>query len=486
MTAEDTSPARFRTPAVGLPLAVTVLLIAGAWAVHLPLLPVGGISHYDEFYTLDRSVSFARMGDWFTVFSGNEPSFRKPPLQYWMTAGLLEAGVGETVALRLPSMLFALGMLAATAWLARALAPALPWAMPLAVGLLASSEQLWTYANSAMLDAGAGFFAVAAVAAAVAALERPRLWFLVAVLAGLGALQKAPAGFLFVGVGLAALRAARGRVPSPRVFRDLAFRKAAWLALALILAWPALQALRYGDGSFSESHDRQMFARFAPDLDAGLRGPGDLAALVIVDEPWLRWPALAAVLILPFMVRRPGSVMVTAVVGAYVIAVLAAGGTVYARYSLTILPLLMAALGVVLAGLRPAPLAGIGAAVALSALSGGPVRMDALREAARQPPEIAAQVAVLKRVGAEIGPGETLVYCWTRGDRRLVPGAVSVHASNGQPMVDIGGRGLRTREGPFRGVCPDWEIASVAPLFDGFAVVREDAGYVVFTAGALR
>jgi 4-amino-4-deoxy-L-arabinose transferase-like glycosyltransferase len=172
----------------------TVLLIAAVWLACLPLLSVGGISHFDEFYTLDRAISFGRMGDWFTVFSGNEPSFRKPPLQYWMSAGLLDAGVGETVALRLPSMLFALGTLAATAWLARAIAPALPWAMPISVGLLASSVQFWSFANSGMLDVGAGFFAAAAVAAAVVALDRPRVWYVVALLLGLGALQKAPAG----------------------------------------------------------------------------------------------------------------------------------------------------------------------------------------------------------------------------------------------------------------------------------------------------
>jgi hypothetical protein len=187
-----------------------------------------------------------------------------------------------------------------------------------------------------------------------------------------------------------------------------------------------------------------MFARFAPDADEGLRRLADLTDLVIVGEPALRWPAIIAVLILPFVVRRPGAVMVTAVVVAYVVALLAAGGTVYARYTLTVLPMMMAALGVVLAHLRPAPWLGIAAAAGLSAWSGGPMQMAALREAAEQPPEVAVQVAVLRGVGAEIRPGETLVYCRARGERRLVPGAVSVYASGGQPVVDIGGRGLRT------------------------------------------
>jgi 4-amino-4-deoxy-L-arabinose transferase-like glycosyltransferase len=451
---------------------------------------VGGISHYDEFYTFDRSISFARMGDWFTVFSSNEPSFRKPPLQYWMTAGFLAAGVGETVALRLPSMIFALGTLGVTAWLARVLAPALPWAMPMAVALLAGSLQFWTLANSALLDAGAGFFAALAVATAAVAVARPRVWYVVAVVVGLGALQKAPVGLVFVAAGLLALWITR-RVAGAewaRMTASPAFGRAAWVALLLVLAWPLLQSARYGMDAISESHDRQMFARFVPDAEEGLRGFADLTELLIVGEPWLRWPALAAVLVLPFLVRRPAAVMVTGVVVLYAVALLVAGGNVYARYTLTILPLLTAALAVVLVQLRPAPWAGLALGGVLLGLSGGGLPGGAPREAARQPPEVSAQVAVLRRVGAEIVPEETLVYCRSRDLGRLIPGAVSVYASNGQPIIASAQleRAGGAVTGPFRGVCPANEIGQVEPLVEGFAVVREEAGYVVWTAESLR
>ena len=66
-----------------------------------------------------------------------------------------------------------------------------------------------------------------------------------------------------------------------------------------------------------------------------------------------------AVLILPFLVRRPAAVMVTGVVVLYTVALMVAGGNVYARYTLTILPLLIAALAVVLVQLRPAPWVGL-------------------------------------------------------------------------------------------------------------------------------
>jgi 4-amino-4-deoxy-L-arabinose transferase-like glycosyltransferase len=469
---------------------VTLIIIAAVWALHLQLLRVGGISHYDEFYTFDRSVSFARMGDWFTVFSGNEPSFRKPPLQYWMTAGLLAAGVGETVALRLPSMLFALGMLGATAWLARVLAPALPWAMPLAVGLLAGSLQFWTLANSALLDVGAGFLAALAVAAAAVAVERPRVWYLVAVIVGIGALQKAPVGLVFVAAGLLALWLAR-RVAGAewaRMTASSAFRRAAWIALALVLAWPLLQAARYGMDAISESHDRQMFARFLPDGDNGVRGLADLEALLVAGEPWLRWPALLATLVLPVLVRRPAALMVTGVVALYTVALMVAGGNVYARYTLTILPLLMAALAVVLMHLRPLPWAGLVAGGLLLVLSGGPIWYEDVRKAALQPAIVAGQVAVLRGVGAEIRPEETLVFCWSRGVRRLIPGAISVHASNGQRIAVAAEftRDPGAVAGPFRGICPATEIGQVEPLVAGFAVVREEAGYVVWTAEGLR
>jgi hypothetical protein len=82
-------------------------------------------------------------------------------------------------------------------------------------------------------------------------------------------------------------------------------------------------------------------------------------------------------------------------------------------------------------------------------------------------------VAVLRGVGAEIAPGETLVYCWLAGRRGgSMPGAVSVYASAGRPILTAGQveRAGERATGPFRGICP-------RPR-------REEAGYVIFTAEA--
>ena len=146
--------------------------------------------------------------------------------------------------------------------------------MPLAVALLAGSLQFWTLANSALLDAGAGFLAALAVATTAVAIERPRVWYVVAVVVGIGALQKAPVGLVFVAAGLLALWLTR-RVAGAewaRMTASPAFGRAVWVALLLVLAWPLLQSARYGMDAISESHDRQMFARILPDAEGGLRG----------------------------------------------------------------------------------------------------------------------------------------------------------------------------------------------------------------------
>jgi hypothetical protein len=362
--------------------------------------------------------------------------------------------------------------------------------MPLAVLLLSSSVWFWSYANSAMLDAGAAVFAAGALAAAIVALHRPRVWYVVAAVVGVGALQKAPVGLMFLASALPALWLAR-RAVGPEwapPAQSPSFLRAAVIAIALVLAWPLLQSALHGIKAAKASHGREMVARFVPDAQEGLRSFAEVAELLVTGEPWLRWPALAAVLVLPFLVRRPGAWMVAGVVVVYAAALKMAGGTVYPRYTLTILPLLMAALAVVLLHLRPSPLAGMIAGGALIVMSGGPLQVSAVRGEALQPATISLQIGVLKDLSPEVAPEETLVYCLSRGVRRLLPGAVSVYASNGREFVAA--RDLRAKsgavEGPFRGVCPATEIGQVEPIMRGFAVVRSEFGYVVWTADGLR
>lgn len=232
----------FRFPEKLSPLAVTALLILALGVWYASMLGTGSVHHRDEFLTLDRSASFLRLGDWLTVYANNAPTFKKPPLQYWAIAGLMAQGIDLEVALRLPSFLFGLGLLVVTAWLAHIAMPENRWAMPASVLLLACSERFWEICLSALLDTGATFFATLALAATLAAIRRPQLWWLVAAACGMGALQKAPTPLLFSAVPLAVL-AATGRWSGVVVgdsLRSRHFIAALTFALILVVAWPTL------------------------------------------------------------------------------------------------------------------------------------------------------------------------------------------------------------------------------------------------------
>ncbi len=200
----------FRTPDEAIathksslvPSLLTVLIISIIWLSNLTDAPIGGFNFGDEFHTLDRSTAFASHGEWHTIYSLNEPSFRKPPLQYWMSALFLEAGIEQLVALRLPSLIFALGSMISVALLAAAVMPANLWAMPAAVLLFSGSAQYWQHALSATLDSGAVFFANLALAATMLALKRPGWWYVAGIAIALGSLQKAPIGLLLAGLYL--------------------------------------------------------------------------------------------------------------------------------------------------------------------------------------------------------------------------------------------------------------------------------------------
>src|SRR4026208_1785903 len=95
----------YRNPAFA-PFAVSFLFVAALAAYYWTLLPVGTIQQGDEYITLDRVHSFLIRNDYWTVYSNNLPTFKKPPLQYWITAYLLREGADLEFALRFPSFLF--------------------------------------------------------------------------------------------------------------------------------------------------------------------------------------------------------------------------------------------------------------------------------------------------------------------------------------------------------------------------------------------
>ena len=159
-----------------LPWLLTLALIAAFAVQQWQVLPQGAIQHTDEYLTLDRSNSFLLHDDYLTVYSENRPTFKKPPLQYWATAWLMQHTDDLEVALRLPSYLSAIALLVVTGILVGVLSPTTPWAIPAAVALLAGAKTFGESTQSALLDLGATLFATIAMLACWRALRQPRLW----------------------------------------------------------------------------------------------------------------------------------------------------------------------------------------------------------------------------------------------------------------------------------------------------------------------
>lgn len=473
-------------------MAVTVILICVIWAGQLRLLPVGGLHFYDEFHTLDRASGFLRHDDWFVVHSMQEQNFRKPPLQYWITAGLLDSGLNELVALRLPSVVFSLGCLVAVALLAFAVMPSNPWAIPAALMLFASSGMYWEHALSAMLDSGAVFFATLALAAAILAREQPFWWYVAAVSIALGALVKAPVGLATVGMFLLLQPLDRrpDRLRLRVLWRDRHFRAAVAIALVGAIAWPVFQSLAYDRDAFQELIGKQMLQRFTPtDRPEEIRTSGDLYHLLIANEPLLRFACIAALIWLPFRLQRPELRALPAMLALYAIALLLAGGHVTARYSLYFLPLMTVALACVVVSLAPRGWPGLLAATALSLAAGGFVKSERQLDIATGE-SAAAQIEPLTRLGESLRPEETLVVCTTSRPERIIPALASHLAANGRPFVRLDGDAEDLREQiekmsgetALRGICPRADLREFRDMLDGFEILQDFPHQVLWTA----
>jgi 4-amino-4-deoxy-L-arabinose transferase-like glycosyltransferase len=469
------------TKRFGDPETVARLLIVGFAMFYLVQLPIGEMTRFDEFMTLDRSNGFLLFGDWTTVHASNLPNFQKPPLQYWMGAALLSTGMDEHLAMRLPSWMFSVVCLYATAALAREIAPRHPWAAPAALLLFASSIEFWPYAMSGMLETGSAAFVSLALLYAYRSLEHPRAWWWAAVFVGLGALQKSPAAFAAVIVFTAgAIAASRVKGVSLPGLRSYHLAGAAVAALLLIGFWPVLQLYLHGYEAIQVSLHREMLDRFVPSEEAGHRGLGKVVSIVFRDEPFLRLGAIVALFVLPGVLKDPRLWGFTVLTLGYIGLVFAAGGAIYPRYTLNFLPMFSAVLAVWIFQTawslrRKWIVAGV-----ISLLMLGPFSF-----ATRSPDSVPDMLAT---VGAQLQPDEVLLVCaW--GPSTLSPGAVSYYSSNGRPFVylrdpqELQARLAEIAERPIRGLCSETGVSDIRSALGDVATVENlGGGYIHFVA----
>ncbi len=478
-----------------LPYIATLVAILVIWGWYAAGLGAADISRFDEFFTLERSAGFARFDDWWAVYSNSAPSLKKPPLQYWISGLLMEWGVATTTALRIPSILFGLGTLCATAWLARLFSPRRPWAMFASVLFLGCAWEFWKHARSAMLDSGATFFATLGIACMVAAFERPRYWYAFAAATFLAGMQKAPTPLFFLGAALVTLLVTRAAAPAWQklglrdILRSRAFLVSLAVAIVAGFAWPIFQWLRFGGQPMEGGVQTEMLERFAPAID--LRGLEELSDLVFHGEPFLRGLGLLCVVMLPFRMHRPALVACTGIALFFVLGVWLASGSVYPRYSLLIVPMLMAALGAVVMSQAPHPKRGLWTLAVIALLAGTPLDWRA-REAPYQSAEKFGQPLenILERLSRDLREDELLVACGATEFPRVHRGAISHYVAFKRDYVYYrsGGlapylRDLDNYDGPMRGLCHKGAMDDIAPGLESLEIQPiEGSDFVYWTA----
>ena len=472
-------------------VSIALIVLIAIW--YAILLPVGGPTHTDEFYTLDRSSSFARFDDWWNVYSMNGVSFRKPPLQYWMSGFLLGAGVGETVALRLPSFVFALGALLSIALLAQAIVPHSVWIFPVAFLLASTSENFWELAISGMLDSGGVFSVALALAAAILALRAPRWWYVVALATGFGALQKAPSAFLMVVlfVALLGLTSRWHAFPLRRVFSSRHFWASAALACGLTASWYVWQYAQHGPAATQEMIGEQMIDRFAPSSDPReQRSFGDVVEHIVDDDRKLVSSlGLLLVFALPFWLRRPELLPLAGIVVIYGTAVGFAGGYISPRYSVYLWPLLAASVAAaavslpVSTRLRAALVFVFDDAATTQIYTAGQLGL-------RPDAEDRARIEILRAYGASPMPTDTRLFCWWQHPK-LPPGAVTHYASPDGAFVLLGSVAQFETEvasgqysGRIRGVCATGQMEVVRATLPSVTEIETIGDYVHWYADA--
>lgn len=248
-----------------LPVLVAIFLLVITAIVLSQQLSTGRYLHYDEFYSLERSHGFIRFHDWFSVYSYNEVTAKKPPLQYWLNAALLSLGVPDLLAIRFWSLCFFLGTMVVAAMLATNLCKGNRWAGPAIMLLLLCSVEFIQLSRSGLLDSGLAFFMVSALYALELTRRHERAWLLLGIVLGLGFLQKAPVGLLYVAIMLVTFhRLGLKQYGWPQLRQSSWFNRGFYSFIVLTLSWPVIQTIKIGSSYFSTAIKQEMLNRFSP------------------------------------------------------------------------------------------------------------------------------------------------------------------------------------------------------------------------------
>jgi 4-amino-4-deoxy-L-arabinose transferase-like glycosyltransferase len=224
------------------PIAATLVLILGISIWLSFKIPQRVLTYPDELLTAERSREMLLLGRG-TVHLNFQPSFSKPPLQYWLTTLSLPLIRNSSAAVRIWPLLYGIFTSLAVGCLAFLIEPKRPWFIPLAVAIYVSCPLFLIEASRAFLDTGLTFFTTIAITCAQLARRKPVWWIGVAFACWIGTLQKIPLIILvwaIIVVVRLCHRGDRDTLPNPWLAGS------ALLAVALVTAWPLFQHLKYG------------------------------------------------------------------------------------------------------------------------------------------------------------------------------------------------------------------------------------------------
>lgn len=223
-------------------------------AVTLPHLGYGDFRVDTGLYSAVGLQAW-RTGELWTLHTGGQPYFNKPPLVFWIHGLVLHLFGPSLLAARLPSLLAALGCLLATVGIARVMCGR---RTALATGVvLALTIEFFRRVREISLDVWLLLFVMLALLLAVTAVKRGRWWLL---------------GLAGVPVGLALLcKPLVGLLVIPILVCWLAWigeaRRLGWVALAAAVAiavaapWHVSMAMSHGDVFVGQYFGREVMER---------------------------------------------------------------------------------------------------------------------------------------------------------------------------------------------------------------------------------
>jgi hypothetical protein len=227
-----------------------------------------------------------------------------------------------------------------------------------------------------------------------------------------------------------------------------------------------------------------MWQRFAGSDEGG--GGSAWFKGLFRGQPLLEAPMLAAILALPFVIKRWESAAITTLFLVYVVLSGIAGERGSVRYAIMFYPLMAASLCAIAARFLEAN--ALPVALVYCLLLGTPFKSA---EAARLTKSTQTQfVEFLSRAGAAIQPGESFVRCrWNRGKSPIFAGAFSFYASGGRPVIVLGGpqelaqaQARNETRPPYRGICTIAEFADLESQLEAPVAVETSGNYVHWTA----